>query len=176
MNFDISLWLIPKKEQEKQIEKTINSLTIKYSVFSFIPHITIYHFGTISILNDINSFIDKKLAKTHRFNLDFERIDFSDIFTKTLFAKYKINTSLIDLYKTFHNKYKGIKDYQLTPHLSLIYKTNMNKGDKLKEAQNITLPLKITIDRLYVITKKNGDIKIDKDVLQWKIVHKLYLK
>jgi len=41
MNFDISLWLIPKKEQEKQIEKTINSLTIKYSVFSFIPHIVL---------------------------------------------------------------------------------------------------------------------------------------
>ncbi len=56
MNLDVSLWLVPIPEQEKQIQTTIDTLAKKYHAFPFIPHLTIYHFDTVSDVSRITDF------------------------------------------------------------------------------------------------------------------------
>jgi len=167
MNLDISLILVPIQKQENKIRETIDLLAEKYYFYPFVPHITVYHFGTTSLLNELIHFIDTSLGTAHPFNLELDNICYSDKFTKTLFANYKINSPLTHLYDTFHDEYKNIHDYQLAPHLSLIYKNNMKNEDKEKEIATLNLPKVLIIDKLCVITKENGSIVKEEDILQW---------
>lgn len=176
MSLNISLILVPAKEQEIKIRESINLLAHKYHSYPFVPHITVYHFGTTSLLDEITNFIDTKLTDIHPFSLEMDKIDYSDVFTKTLFATYKINSSLSHLYDTFHNQFKIISDYALTPHLSMIYKNGMKNKDKEREIAGLNLPKKLIIDRLYVITKISGSIKEEKDILLWNTAHKITFK
>jgi 2'-5' RNA ligase len=176
MNLNTSLVLVPTQEQENQIRKTIDTFAEKYHSYSFIPHITTYYLGMTSKLAEINNFIDVALHDVHQFDLELDDISYSDMFTKTLFANYKISSSLTALYNKFHCQHKGINDYHLAPHLSLIYKNNMKNEDKEKEIIGLSLPKKLIIDRLYVITRENGGIKEEQDVLQWKVAHQISFK
>ena len=173
MNLDISLILVPIQKQENQIRKTVDLLAEKYHSYPFVPHITVYHFGTTSLLNELIQFIDTSLDSIHPFDLELDNICYSDKFTKTLYANYKINTPLTHLYTIFHDKYKNIHNYHLAPHLSLIYKNNMKNEDKEKEIAALSVPKYLTIDKLSIITKENGSIVKEEDILQWNTAHQV---
>lgn len=166
---DISLWLIPKKNQQIKLQKHIDYLAQKYHSYFFIPHITIYHFPNRSDLNTIVDFTKNSLKNIKSFNIRFDKLQYSEAFTKTLYASFQLNKSLVYLYKLFYKQYREISDYKLIPHLSFIYKNNMKEKDKCQEIKIINMFPQLTIDRLYIITRENGTIKYDKDVLDWKI-------
>lgn len=176
MNLDISILLVPVKQQEDRIRKIIDSLAAKYQAFPFIPHITIFYLGETTILNDCINFIDKELCNTRPIQLELTNIAYSDVFTKTLFANYQQNAPLLTLHQKLSKRFKHIRDYQLAPHLSLIYKNNMPDEDKQKEILNLSLPKKLILDRIIVITKENGTIVKEEDVLEWKVAHSLSFK
>jgi 2'-5' RNA ligase len=176
MNLNISLVLVPIKEQEEKLRKVVDSLAKKYQAYPFIPHITIFYLGTTTLLNEVVSFIDKELSQTRPIDVELKNISYSDVFTKTLFANYQSNTHLIELYNKLSSKFKHINDYQLAPHLSLIYKNRMQDKDKEKEILKLALPKILTLDRLMVITKENGSIAKEEDVLEWKIAHTMSFK
>lgn len=170
MNLDLSLWLIPEKSQELRLQEQINHLAQKYSSFPFIPHLTVYYFGSCNLVEDIVAFIDKNQANLKQFTIDFEEVSHSQVFTKTIFAKYKISEPLVNLYSMFYQEYKKINDYQLAPHLSLIYKRDMKEADKLKEIASFQLEPQLTINRLYVIGKPGGTITQETDVRRWQVI------
>jgi len=169
----VSVWLIPEEYQRKLLQETINTLSNRYGAFSFIPHITIYHLET----SDVGSVIaaTEMIAKnTKVLSLNLNKISYSNVFTKTLFAQYEINPDLKRLNIEFKKVFSDFPQYEINPHLSLIYKNNMSDNDKLEEIQKIKVPHKLVLDSLMIITR-NSSIAQDKDVMDWKSICKLHL-
>jgi hypothetical protein len=104
MKKDLSLWLIPKKTQELKIQTKINALATKYDAYSFIPHLTVYYFGSYSLAQNIILFIQKNITRVKPFIIDYAGIDYSDVFTKTIYMKYKLNKPLLNVYTLVHNE------------------------------------------------------------------------
>ncbi|MBI4974018.1 2'-5' RNA ligase family protein [Candidatus Roizmanbacteria bacterium] len=171
---DISIWLIPEKKQEDSLQKTINDLATQYGTYSFVPHITPYHLENSLPLSQVITVIERVASEPHSITLDLEGIFYSEQFTKTFYARYRISPVLQSLYEKLQISF-SIHPYQLVPHLSLIYKNNMKEEDKLKEKARIQIPRRLTLDRLMIITKKGGPISQEKDVLDWRVVKEIKL-
>jgi hypothetical protein len=172
---DISLWLVPEKEQRDSLQTIINSLANKYHAFPFIPHITAYHWGTSTKLSTVISISQEIAQRTKPLVLNLDTISYSTQFTKTLFAKYHISPEFQVLYDEFHNKFYSIYPYDLNPHLSLIYKNNMNEENKKKEIERLHIPQQLTLDRIMIITREGSDITQEKDVTDWNVALDLLL-
>lgn len=166
---DISIWLIPREGQREILQETINSMAKKYHAYTFIPHVTAYHLGTGDSLKDVISVIKNVSTKTKPITLKLKGIFYSEQFTKSLYAQYEISPNLQNLYNDFKSNFYSLAPYELNPHLSLIYKNNMNNEDKLKEINKLKLKPNLILDRIMVITKNGGSIITEKDILDWKI-------
>ncbi|MDH7476471.1 MAG: hypothetical protein QHH09_03295 [Microgenomates group bacterium] len=172
---DISFWLIPVEEQKRKLQEIIDELADKFKSFPFIPHVTIFHFNyelNQSDLKNIKEETDKLLEKQKSFSLKVLKIDYSDIFTKTLFIQFEKNKDLILLYERFLNVFKKYSLYSLNPHLSLVYKNKMKEEDKMKIIKSLKLKDKIIFDKLKIIIKSGGSITEEKDILLWKEIYK----
>ncbi len=167
MQDDISICLVPKKSQEQALQKIINQLADKYGAFPFIPHITIYNTGVKVKLNAIINTIKEVTVKIKPFTIPVEKINYSDVFIKTLYLQCLINKELNYLYQGLKNKFIFAQNYILHPHLSLIYKINLPEKEKKNIIKHLTYPQMLAIDKIIVIT--GPDIHQEKDVLNWKI-------
>jgi len=165
--FSVSIWLVPREDQEKQLREIINNLGRRYNAFPFIPHITVYRLDLVLDLNDLTERVEKIAQSAKVLFLDFDKINYSDMFTKTLYAQYKINQELQILHSKFKKVFSAYPTYEINPHLSLIYKNNMNNNDKLKEIQAISVPAKIILNRITIIVGEK-EITKEKDVLDWR--------
>lgn len=171
----VSIWLIPQKDQEVGLRKIIDNLSSRYDSFSFIPHITIYHVNEAQNLSEILTLAEKISQNAKVFAVNLEKVSYSDMFTKTLYAQYEISPDLQSIYEDFKKELSDQSPYEINPHLSLIYKNNMDSSDKNKEIKNITAPKKLILDRIAVITR-GGSIEKEKDVLEWKSAAEFNLK
>lgn len=167
---DFSFWLIPEKSQKDFFQKIINDLAKKYKSFSFEPHITLYHFENNQNQKEIINLLEENLTNANKIFVEFKKLDYSDIFTKTLYCQMKLNQKLINLYQKAKTVFSKFGEYQLNPHLSLIYKNNMKVEDKEKEIKKLIrlIPKKIIFDKLALIIREKGSIKKEKDILEWK--------
>ncbi len=167
---DFSFWLIPENSQKKLLEKIIIDLSNKYKSYLFVPHTTLYHFKNNSNKNKVVNLLKENFSKENKLILKVENIEYSNIFTKTLYCQMKTNNQLQNLYQKAKKIFSKYGDYQLNPHLSLIYKNNMKAEDKEKEIRklNSLIPKKIIFNKLALIIKEKGSIKEEKDVLEWK--------
>ena len=172
---DISIWFIPEKKQKDSLQKTIVDLARQYEAHPFLPHITLYHLSHSSIqLSDVVKVITKTAKISYPLTLDFDGLYYSEQFAKTLFARYHISPALQSLHERLQKSFSAHL-YQLVPHLSLIYKNNMNKEDKNIEQKRIHVPEKLCLDRIVIITKEGGPITKEKDVLEWRVINQFSL-
>lgn len=167
---DFSFWLIPENSQKKLLEKIIIDLSNKYKSYPFIPHVTFYHFENNQNQKEIINLLEENFANANKISVEFEKLDYSNIFTKTLYCQMKTNNQLQNLYQKAKKIFLKYGDYQLNPHLSLIYKNNMKIDDKEKEIKKIMplIPKKINFNKLALIIREKRSIKKEKDVLEWK--------
>ncbi|GAB4219936.1 MAG: hypothetical protein Fur009_8260 [Candidatus Microgenomates bacterium] len=172
---DVSFWLIPVENQKKKLQKKINDLANEFKSFSYAPHVTIYHFNhklNKDEIENIKTSADKILKNQKSISLNSLKIDYSNIFTKTLFIQFEINSDLLFLHKKFVNTFKKFPVYNLNPHLSLIYKNKMKQEDKIKIIKNLKFDNKIVFDELRIIIKNGDGIKKEKDILLWKEIYR----
>jgi len=165
--FSVSIWLVPEENQEKQLREIINNLSSRYNTFPFIPHITAYHLDSVPDLNDLTAKVEEIAQSARVLSLDFDKIDYSDVFTKTLYIRYKVSQELRVLHSKFKKAFSDYPPYEINPHLSLIYKNNMNNNDKLKEIQAIGVSGRIILNRIMIIVREK-EIVQERDVLDWR--------
>ena len=96
-------------------------------------------------------------------------LDYSAKFTKTLFVQFAPSPELAQLSEDLRRASVSRNDYELNPHLSLIYK-EMDEEMKRRLANSITLPFtEVTFDGVKAIISP-AEIKKREDVETWRVV------
>lgn len=162
----VSVCLVPKQEDKKYLLKIIKSLNQKYNTVAFIPHITIYG-GIETELTNIKQAAEKSIKDIQPFTVYVEKIDYSEEWSKTLFIQIKPSVMLNKIHFLLRKKLKQYNDYVFNPHISLIYKKDMTKKEKLNETKNLKFKKSFVIDRIVLITPLNIKEKW-LDVAKWQ--------
>jgi hypothetical protein len=163
----IAYWLCPAEPAKTQFASLIGDLAARFDAPSFEPHVTIY--VTSAEREKPAAVLEKVLTECGPFRLVVRRLDYSERFTKTLFIQFAPNTPLARLTEDLRRASLSSSDYQLNPHLSLIYK-EMNAETKRQLATSIALPLgEATFDTVKAIISP-AEIRSRHEVEAWRVV------
>jgi 2'-5' RNA ligase len=172
-----SIWLAV---EELELKRLVDEICYKEKTFSFLPHITLV--GGIKtdtekdkeIISVLQS-IKKEINENESLILTVKEIQFSSIFTKTLYLTFANSQPLTLLRKKVEiilnkNNFNQFNP-DFSPHLSLLYKNlSLEKLKKLKEELVSKIPKIIKVTNLIAI-KEEKPIKKPEDVKNW-----IYLK
>lgn len=115
----------------------IAELAARFDAPIFEPHVTIY---VTRNANDIPAEILKRVLTDYQVGpLSIRDLQYSDIFTKTVFVQFEPSPQWTCLSDTFQQASKLCDSYDFNPHLSLIYK-EMNPSAKIDLITSIHLP------------------------------------
>ena len=159
--------LLPAKEDKLILENIIKSLAEKYYSYPFLAHMTIYSRIPTSQSIAIKA-VEKSLSGINPFQIEVDKLDYSDLFTKTLYIQFKNNPTLKKIYSSLFNNLNKYVDYTFNPHMSLIYKNNMPVEEKKKVISALKLKSSFIIDRCVIISATKL-LKEEKDVTDWQI-------
>jgi 2'-5' RNA ligase len=163
----IAYWLIPSELARSFFQSLINDLAQRYDAPQFEPHVTI-HVGA-----NCTGALDELLSKVAR---GFESIVLqalevrgSSEFIKTLFVQFAVTTQLQQLNQSVRNAAQDSSDYQLNPHLSLLYKT-MSIQDRRLLTHSIEVPFpEVTFDSLKAV-RCISPTRCRADVEAWRVL------
>jgi hypothetical protein len=109
------------------------------------------------------------LATCEPFHLSVRDIECSNEFTKTVFVQFEPSQSLSRLSNAFKQASATHDEYELNPHLSLIYK-KMAPEVKSKVAASVRLPFKeVLFDSVKAIVSPKP-VRSREDVEAWRVV------
>jgi 2'-5' RNA ligase len=166
----IAICLIPAKKDKLIFDVIIKTLANKYYTYPFIPHITMYagmHMEENRARLLINQIFNE--ISLEPITADVAGLYYSDIFTKTLYVNFQINSALQNIHQLLKNKFGSYQEYLLHPHLSLIYKNKMPAKEKVRLKNKLSFPTKVRFDQIYIISSSKH-ITDEADVLKWEIV------
>ena len=166
-SFVIAYWLIPAELAHRFFQRLIKDLARRYDAPFFEPHLTIY-VGA----NDANA-AEKALSKAagewQTIDLKALGINHSDEFIKTLFVQFAMNRKLRQLHQTIRNAAQDLSDYELNPHVSLLYK-NIPATARRELADSIkVLFAEVTFDSLKAV-RCISPTRSRADVEAWRVI------
>jgi hypothetical protein len=129
--------LTPAEPARSFFASTIAGLAARFDAPVFEPHVTIYAGGKGA--DNAQEVLNQVLGETRPIRLSVRDIQYSDEFTKTLFVQFEASPALSGLCRAFRQASAFQDEYQLNPHLSLIYK-KMTPSAKIDLAASIRLP------------------------------------
>jgi putative hydrolase of the HAD superfamily len=163
----IAYWLIPTEPARSYFQNIVNDLAEQYAAPEFEPHVTV-HVGV-----DCTETVDEVLSKAGRSSkkiaLQVLNVSSSSEFIKTLFVRFTRSTQLQQLNQSIRTAAQDSSDYQLSPHLSLMYKRTSIQDRRLL-TQSIEVPFfEVTFDSLKAVqcvspTRSRADVEA------WRVV------
>ena len=158
----IAYWLIPSEPAHSFFQRMINDLARRCDVPVFEPHVTI-HVGADradAAKNALGAAAREcKLIGQKPFG-----IDQSDEFIKTLFVQFAMSTELSKINGIIREAANDSSEYELKPHLSLLYK-NLAGATRRELAASINVPFsEVTFDaikavRCVSLTESGADVE-----------------
>jgi 2'-5' RNA ligase len=163
----IAYWLIPSEPAYSFFQEIINDLARRYDAPVFDPHVTVHVGG-----NRADSAKNALAEATRGFKgvtLKALGVDHSDEFIKTLFVEFALNAELRRLSNIVRSAAHDSSQYELKPHLSLLYK-NMAAATRRELAASIKVPFsEISFNGLKGIRCISPTLS-RADVESWRIV------
>ena len=123
----LAYWLLPAEATRDFFASTIAELAARFDAPVFEPHVTIY--AARSGYEDPAEVLSSALARCEPFRLSVRDIQCSDEFTKTVFVRFEASAQLSRLSRALQQASTSHDEYQLNPHLSLIYKEMTHGGE-----------------------------------------------
>jgi 2'-5' RNA ligase len=163
----IAYWLIPSEPARSYFQNIVHDLAKRYAAPEFEPHVTV-HVGV-----DCTETIDEALSKAGRsskkITLQVLNVSSSSEFIKTLFVHFTRSTQLQQLNQSIRTAAEDSSDYQLSPHLSLMYKRTSIQDRRLL-THSIEVPFfEVTFDSLKAV-RCVSPTRSRADVEAWRIV------
>ncbi|PYJ25049.1 MAG: hypothetical protein DME91_05935 [Verrucomicrobia bacterium] len=163
----MTYWLIPAKPAYSFFQNLINDLARRYDAPVFEPHMTI-HVG-LHRFDVAEKAIAKAAACSGRIEAKMLEISHSSEFTKTLFVQFRLNAKLSRLNEIIRDAAQDSSDYQLEPHLSLLYK-KMSPAARRELANSIKLPFSLVVFDSIKVVRCVSPTQSRADVEAWRVV------
>jgi 2'-5' RNA ligase len=163
----IAYWLIPAEPARSFFKGIITDLARRYDAPLFGPHVTIHVGKNRADLAETALADAAREAKPIR--LKPAGIDQSGEFVKTLFVQIKLSAELRQMSEIIRNAAHDSSQYELKPHLSLLYK-NLAAETRRELAASITLPFsEIIFDSIQAVrcvspTQTSADVEL------WRLI------
>ena len=159
-------WLIPAEPARSFFERTIVDLARRYNAPVFEPHMTIY-VGLDRV--EADEVIAKTASGCRLVQAKVLKVCQSGEFIKTLFVQFALDRKLQQLNEMIRDAAQDSSDYQLKPHLSLLYK-KMSILARRQLADSIKLPfLEVTFDSIKAV-RCTSPTQNRADVEAWRVV------
>jgi 2'-5' RNA ligase len=158
----IAYWLIPSEPARSFFQSLINDLAQRYDAPEFEPHVTV-NVGA-KCTGAVEGVLSKATRSCERIVLQALEVSHSSEFTKTLFVQFAVTTQLQQLHQNIRITAHDSSDYQLNPHMSLLYKT-MSSEHRRQLAGSIEVPFpEVTFDFLRAVqcispTQSRADVE-----------------
>src|SRR5437016_11796530 len=169
----IAHWLIPAEPARRFVQDLINDLARRYDAPVFGPHVTIY------VGADSTDAVDTTLSKAARdcepIVLQALEVSHSNEFIKTLFVEFGLNSKLRQLNQVICSAAQIPSDYDLKPHLSLLYK-RMSVQERRSLSRSIEMPSsQVLFDSLKAV-RCISPTQSRADVEAWRVVSEKVLR
>jgi hypothetical protein len=162
----IAYWLIPSEPAHSFFQRTINDLAHRYDAPVFEPHVTI-HVGADRA--DAANALGDAARDCKLIGLTPLGIDQSDEFIKTLFVDFLMSAELRKINDMIREAANDSSQYELNPHLSLLYK-NLAAPTRRELAASINVPLfEVTFDAIKAV-RCVSPTESGTDVEAWHVV------
>src|SRR5437868_6811182 len=164
-SYAIAYWSMPASAAREFFDTIIRQLARRFDGPLFEPHLTLFVApegcrAPREVLGEIPS-PDLVLAA--------RQIDWSEKFTETLFVRFERNQTLLDLVEVIRKLSGASEQYQIDPHLSLIYK-KLPAETKRALAEEIHLPfLEVRFKSIRAMYCKSPT-KTAEDVREWRFL------
>jgi 2'-5' RNA ligase len=163
----ITYWLCPAEPARSHFATLVRDLAARFDAPVFEPHVTVY--VTKAERDTPGEILGNLFPKRQPYRLSVLGLDYSDKFTQTLFVRFAPQADLARLSEDLRRASAAPGDYELNPHLSLLYKT-MDVQTKRELAGSITLPFgNVTFDTVKAVLSP-ARIDSRKDVESWRVV------
>ena len=163
----VTYWLCPAEPERSQFARLIGDLALRFDAPAFEPHVTIH---VASADRENPGTVLDKIGKGRRpYRLSVRGVDYSDEYTKTLFVQLAPDAELALFSEDLWRASVSPGDYQLNPHISLLYKT-MDEETKRRLAASIILPFTaVNFSRVKAVLSP-AEIKSRPDIEAWRVI------
>ena len=162
----VTYWLIPAEPARSFCASIIAELAARFDAPLFEPHVTIYAGGKGG--ENAEEVLNQALDGTRSIRLSVRDIQSSDEFTKTVFVQFEPSRALSELCRTFQQASALPDEYQLNPHLSLIYK-KMTLSEKMDAVESVILPFTEVLFESAKAIISPARIESREDVEAWRV-------
>jgi len=163
----LTFWLIPAEPARNYFQNLIHDLGARFDAPVFEPHVTLYTTDPSS--EDARDFLERAVAGTKGCRLNIAGIGHSQEFTKTLFVQFAPDPDVDALNAKFCSASRSQEDYEINPHLSLIYK-ELPAEEKAVIAAELNIPFReVTFDLVKAVVSP-AEIKSRTAVEAWRVV------
>jgi len=163
----IAYWLIPSAPARTFFQRIINDLARRWDAPVFEPHVTI-HVGADRADAAQNAF-GAAARRCKLIELKPIGIGQSDEFIKTLFVQFEMSAELSKIDVAIREETNDSSQYELKPHLSLLYK-NLAVGTRRELAASIDVPFPEVIFDAIKAVRCVSPTKSSADVEAWRVV------
>jgi hypothetical protein len=163
----LTYWLCPAEPIRSYFSGIIRDLAERFDAPIFEPHVTI----SVTRSNDENpnGILARALKDRGTYRLSVRGLGYSDKFTETVFVQFEPDAEVARLSSDFRRASAVQNDYELNPHLSLIYKT-MARETKRQLAASIRFPFsEVRFDSAKAVISP-AKIESRADVEAWRVV------
>jgi len=163
----IAYWLIPSEPAHSFFQRIINDLARRCDAPVFEPHVTI-HVGA-DRADAAKNGLGAAARECKLIGLKPLRIDQSNDFIKTLFVQFAASAELSKINGIIREAANDWSQYELKPHLSLLYK-NLAVATRCELAASINVPLvEVTFDAIKAV-RCVSPTESGADVETWRVV------
>lgn len=163
----IAYWLIPSESACSFFQRTINDLARRCDAPVFEPHVTI-HVGA-DRADAAKNALGAAARECKLIGLKPLGIDQSDEFIKTLFVQFAMNAELREINGIIRDTANDSSQYELKPHLSLLYK-NLASAIRCELAASNDVPFsEVTFDAIKAV-RCVSPTESGADVEAWRVI------
>ncbi|OGT21942.1 MAG: hypothetical protein A3C55_02470 [Gammaproteobacteria bacterium RIFCSPHIGHO2_02_FULL_42_13] len=145
-----ALWLKPHPVYYDYLSHIMLELSHRFHSPVFEPHLTLFY-GAIRNRDALQALFDQQLNNFSPIVLEVEGVKATEAYFKTLFINFKENAFLNKLFAFVNRSVDSEANYQLLPHLSLLY-ADMPLAEKMHLSKQIKIALsEIQFDQLELV-------------------------
>lgn len=166
-SLQVSIWLLPSELESKSLSQEMRNLARKFDAPDFEPHITLYSTKIpAENLTTLKENLRSRIKDFKLLALNVLGIGQNGTLFKSLFLQLQNSKELNGLYETIKAILGKYGEYEIDPHISLLYKEGLSAEEKTKSIENSKFGSEIKFDKVAIKVSGPHD-NFGKDISKW---------